>query len=80
MPKKPTTNSGQPSGYRNSKPAKMTADQYQTKREWLVDTAETKAQQKALPSELAKLQAQYRAQGGLSKKGGSHVFPTYKTY
>ena len=78
---KPATNSGQPSGYRNPKgPAKMTADQYQSKREWLVDTAETKAQQKALPKELAKLQADYRSQAGLAKKGGSHVFPTYKTY
>jgi hypothetical protein len=39
----------------------MTYDEYQNKRSWLVDTAETPADQKRLKAELAKLKAQYEA-------------------
>jgi len=39
----------------------MTYDEYQNKRSWLIDTAETPADQKRLKAELAKLKAQYEA-------------------
>jgi hypothetical protein len=39
----------------------MTYDEYQNKRSWLIDTAETPADQKRLKAELAKLKAQYDA-------------------
>jgi len=39
----------------------MTYDQYQNRRSWLVDTAETPADKKKLASDLAKLDAQYKA-------------------
>ena len=39
----------------------MSYDEYQNKRSWLVDTAETPAQQKRLKADLAKLKAQYEA-------------------
>ena len=39
----------------------MSYDDYQNKRSWLVDTAETPADQKRLKAQLAKLKAQYDA-------------------
>ena len=39
----------------------MTYDEYQNKRSWLIDTAETPADQKRLKAQLAKLKAQYDA-------------------
>ena len=39
----------------------MTYDEYQNKRSWLVDTAETPADQKRLKAQLEKLKAQYEA-------------------
>jgi len=39
----------------------MTYDQYQNRRSWLVDTAETPADKKKLASDLAKLDAEYKA-------------------
>ena len=39
----------------------MTYDEYQNKRSWLIDTAETPTDQKNLKSDLAKLKAQYEA-------------------
>jgi hypothetical protein len=39
----------------------MTYDEYQNKRSWLIDTAETAADQKRLKAQLAKLKAQYDA-------------------
>ena len=39
----------------------MTYDEYQNKRSWLIDTAETPADQKNLKADLAKLKAQYEA-------------------
>jgi hypothetical protein len=40
----------------------MSYDDYQNKRSWLVDTAETPAQQKRLKAQLAALEAKYKAQ------------------
>ena len=40
----------------------MSYDEYQNKRSWLVDTAETPAQQKRLKAQLAALEAKYKAQ------------------
>ena len=45
----------------------MTYDEYQNKRSWLVDTAETPADQKRLKADLAKLKAQYDAQKAKAK-------------
>lgn len=45
----------------------MTYDEYQTKRSFIVDTAETPAQQKRLKADLAKLKAQYDAQKAAAK-------------
>jgi len=43
-----------------NKPYKPTLyDKYDNKRSWLIDTAETPEQQKALPGELKKLREQY---------------------
>ena len=39
----------------------MTYDEYQNKRSWLIDTAETPADQKRLKAQLTKLKAQYDA-------------------
>jgi hypothetical protein len=39
----------------------MSYDDYQNKRSFIVDTAETPAQQKRLKADLAKLKAQYEA-------------------
>jgi hypothetical protein len=39
----------------------MTYDEYQNKRSWLIDTAETPADQKRLKAQLEKLKAQYDA-------------------
>jgi len=39
----------------------MTYDEYQNKRSWLIDTAETPADQKRLKAQLDKLKAQYDA-------------------
>lgn len=39
----------------------MNYEQYQNKRSWLIDTAETPADKKKLASELAKLDAQWQA-------------------
>jgi hypothetical protein len=39
----------------------MSYDDYQNKRSWLVDTAETPADQKRLKAQLEKLKAQYEA-------------------
>ena len=39
----------------------MTYDEYDSKRSWLVDTAETPADKKRLKTELQKLKAQYEA-------------------
>jgi hypothetical protein len=39
----------------------MTYDEYQNKRSWLIDTAETAADQKRLKAQLEKLKAQYDA-------------------
>lgn len=39
----------------------MTYDQYQNRRSWLVDTAETPADKKKLAGDLAKLDAEWRA-------------------
>ena len=52
----------------------MTYDEYDSKRSWLVDTAETPADQKRLKAELQKLKAQYEA--GKAKPKSS---PTAKT-
>ena len=38
----------------------MTYDQYQNRRSWLVDTAETPADKKKLASDLAKLDAEFK--------------------
>ena len=40
----------------------MTYDEYQNKRSWLIDTAETPKDKKNLKSDLAKLDAQYKSQ------------------
>ncbi len=40
----------------------MSYDDYQNKRSWLVDTAETPAQKKRLKEQLAALEAKYKAQ------------------
>jgi hypothetical protein len=40
----------------------MTRDQYENKRSWLIDTAETPEDKKKLASDLAKLDAAYKAQ------------------
>lgn len=40
----------------------MSYDEYQNKRSWLVDTAETPTDKKNLKADLAKLKAQYEAQ------------------
>lgn len=45
----------------------MTYDQYQNKRSWLIDTAETAADQKRLKAQLAKLDAMYKAQKATPK-------------
>ena len=39
----------------------MNYEQYQNKRSWLIDTAETPADKKKLASDLAKLDAQWQA-------------------
>jgi hypothetical protein len=39
----------------------MTYDEYQNKRSWLIDTAETPADQRRLKAQLEKLKAQYDA-------------------
>ena len=46
----------------------MTDDQYQNRRSWLIDTAETSADKKRLKAELAKLDAMYKAQQEAIKK------------
>lgn len=71
------------------KPYKPTLyDKYDSKRSWLVDTAETPKQQKALPGELKQLRADYlaqkaaqaRTQGGITKgtAGAKNVNPLYR--
>lgn len=45
----------------------MTEDQYQNKRSWLIDTAETPADKKKLKADLAKLDALYKAQKAAAK-------------
>ena len=40
----------------------MTSDEYQNKRSWLIDTAETPADKKKLKSQVAALDAIYKAQ------------------
>jgi len=45
----------------------MSYDDYQNKRSWLVDTAETPAQQKRLKAQLAALEAKYKAQKSAAK-------------
>jgi hypothetical protein len=45
----------------------MSYDDYQNKRSWLVDTAETPAQQKRLKAQLAALEAKYKAQKSAPK-------------
>ena len=43
-------------------PKPMTRQEYETKREWIVDTAETPEDKKRLKAELAKLDAAFKAQ------------------
>ena len=45
----------------------MSYDDYQNKRSWLVDNAETPAQQKRLKAQLAALEAKYKAQKAAAK-------------
>lgn len=45
----------------------MTYDQYQNKRSWIIDTAETPADKKRIKAELAKLDAMYKAQKATPK-------------
>jgi hypothetical protein len=45
----------------------MTYDEYQNKRSWLIDTAETPADQKRLKAQLAALEAKYKAQKTATK-------------
>jgi hypothetical protein len=45
----------------------MTYDEYQNKRSWLIDTAETPADQKRLKAQLAALEAKYKAQKTAAK-------------
>lgn len=40
----------------------MTEDEYQSRRSWLIDTAETPEDKKNLPKDLATLDARYKAQ------------------
>ena len=49
----------------------MTYDEYQNKRSWLVDTAETPADQRRLKADLAKLKAQYDAGKAKAKASAS---------
>lgn len=46
----------------------MSYEQYQNKRSWLVDTAETPADKKKLKADLAKLDAEYKAQAKAAAK------------
>ena len=45
----------------------MTYDQYQNKRSWLIDTAETPQDKKNLKADIAKLDAMYKAQKAAAK-------------
>jgi hypothetical protein len=45
----------------------MTYDQYQNKRSWIIDTAETPQDKKNLKADLAKLDALYKAQKAAAK-------------
>jgi hypothetical protein len=45
----------------------MTEDQYQNKRSWLIDTAETPQDKKNLKADLAKLDALYKTQKAAAK-------------
>ena len=49
----------------------MTYDEYQNKRSWLVDTAETPEDQRRLKADLAKLKAQYDAGKAKAKASAS---------
>ena len=57
----------------------MTQREYETKREWLVDTAETPQDKKNLKKDLAKLDSEYRrSSAGIKGTGGKNVKPLYK--
>jgi len=63
-------------------------DAYDNKRSWLIDTAETAKDKKALPGQLKQLRAEYlaqkaaqaRTQGGIAKgtPGAKNVTPVYR--
>ena len=59
-------------------------DDYMNRRSWMVDTAETPQQKKALPKELSKLDKAVnwasRSSAGLQGKAGKAVAKLYKTY
>lgn len=57
----------------------MTEREYQSRREWIIDTAETPADKANLKKDLAKLDAQYkRTSAGITGPGGKNVKPLYK--
>lgn len=62
-----------------SKTSKMTQEDYESRRSWLIDTAETPKDKANLKKDLAKLDAMYkRSSAGISGKGGKNVNSLYK--
>lgn len=68
------------------KPA-MTFREYETKRDWLIDTAETPKDKRNLPRDLKKLRQEYkrskrsRREGGITTPNGmNNVNPLYRNF
>ena len=66
------------------KPKPMTFRQYETKRDWLIDTAETPEDKARLKEDLKKLRQQYKAsrrEGGITTPNGvNNVNPLYRNF
>ena len=63
----------------NGRPVKpMTQAQYETKREWIIDTAETPRDKANLQRDLAKLEREFRNSGGIKGAASKKINPLYK--
>ena len=66
----PATNNQINAKPKPASPKPMTQQEYETRREWLIDTAETPQDKKKLAEDLAKLDAKYKNQ---QKKQGTQA-------